>query len=208
MDDSTLEALRNTLRAAPRSRELALILIRACLERADSARTREILAEACIDSGPWSESERRELARAWLLAEDAESALEHLDGKEPETAILRAQALSRTGDLAQGLAAYREAVRANPALEDRALEARLTAQVVSFDAARRAAARKVTQDANDNTDASEVVRLLMPEMERITFVDVGGLDEIKKQIHRRIILPFQKPSLFQRHGRRMRRPFL
>ncbi|HSC07758.1 MAG TPA: AAA family ATPase [Steroidobacteraceae bacterium] len=202
MDDSTLEALRNTLRATPRSRELALILIRACLERADPARTREILAEARIDSKPWPESERRELARAWLLAEDAESALEHLDGQEPETAILRAQALSRTGDLARGLAEYREAVKTNPALEDRALEARLTAQVVSFDAARRSAARKVTQDANDNTDASEVVRLLMPEMERVTFADVGGLDEIKKQIHRRIILPFQKPSLFQRFRRK------
>jgi SpoVK/Ycf46/Vps4 family AAA+-type ATPase len=31
---------------------------------------------------------------------------------------------------------------------------------------------------------------------------VGGLEEVKKQIHRRIILPFQKPSLFQKFGRR------
>ena len=202
MDDSTLEALRKTLRAAPHSRELALILIRACLERGDAARTREILEEARLDAHTWPESERRELARAWLLAAVAERAIEVLEGEEPETAILRAQVLSRTGDLARGLAEYRAAVKANPALEDRALEARLTAQVVQFDAARRAAARKVTQDANDDTDASEVVRLLMPELERVTFADVGGLDDIKKQIHRRIILPFQKPSLFQRFRRK------
>ena len=202
MDDSTLEALRNTLRAAPQNRELALIVVRACLERGDAARARDVLSEARLDTHAWPESERRELARAWLLAEDAECALEVLDGVEPETALLRAHALSRTGDLAQGLTEYRDAVKANPALEDRALEARLTAQVVSFDAARRAAARKVTQEANDDTDQSEVVRLLMPEMERVTFADVGGLDEIKKQIHRRIILPFQKPSLFQRFRRK------
>ncbi|HSD74716.1 MAG TPA: ATP-binding protein [Steroidobacteraceae bacterium] len=202
MDDSTLEALRKTLRAAPHSRELALIVIRACLERGDAARTREILEEARLDARAWPESERRELARAWLLAAVAERAIEVLEGEEPETAILRAQVLSRTGDLARGLAEYRAAVKANPALEDRALEARLTAQVVQFDAARRAAARKVTQDANDDTDASEVVRLLMPELERVTFADVGGLDDIKKQIHRRIILPFQKPSLFQRFRRK------
>ena len=30
----------------------------------------------------------------------------------------------------------------------------------------------------------------------MTFADVGGLDEIKAQIEKRIILPFQKPSLF------------
>jgi hypothetical protein len=40
MDDSTLEALRQALRATPQNRELALILIRACLERADAARGR------------------------------------------------------------------------------------------------------------------------------------------------------------------------
>ncbi len=202
MDDSTLEALRKTLRADPRNRELALILIRACLERADAARARDILAEAHIDGRAWPESDRRELGRAWLLAEDAQRALEMLAGEEPDTAVLRAHAFTRTGDLAQGLAEYRRAVKANPALEDRALEARLTAQVVPFDAARRAAARKVTQDANDDTDASEVVRLLLPETERVTFADVGGLDDIKKQIHKRIILPFQKPSLFQRFRRK------
>jgi SpoVK/Ycf46/Vps4 family AAA+-type ATPase len=30
------------------------------------------------------------------------------------------------------------------------------------------------------------------------FADVGGLEDVKKEIHRRIILPFQKPALFER----------
>jgi transitional endoplasmic reticulum ATPase len=37
----------------------------------------------------------------------------------------------------------------------------------------------------------------------VTFADVGGLDEIKRQIEKRIILPFQKPSLFARFKKRV-----
>jgi SpoVK/Ycf46/Vps4 family AAA+-type ATPase len=35
-----------------------------------------------------------------------------------------------------------------------------------------------------------------------TFADVGGLEDVKRQIHRRIIAPREKPGLFQRFGRR------
>ncbi|MEM8964483.1 MAG: ATP-binding protein, partial [Acidobacteriota bacterium] len=55
----------------------------------------------------------------------------------------------------------------------------------------------------DETDELEVERLLITESERVTFASVGGLEAIKKQIHRRIILPFQKPSLFQRFKKRV-----
>jgi transitional endoplasmic reticulum ATPase len=34
-----------------------------------------------------------------------------------------------------------------------------------------------------------------------TFADVGGLEEVKKAIHRTIILPFQRPELYERYGR-------
>ena len=36
----------------------------------------------------------------------------------------------------------------------------------------------------------------------ITFDDVGGLDDVKKAIHRTIILPYQRPELYERYGRR------
>jgi len=36
---------------------------------------------------------------------------------------------------------------------------------------------------------------------RTTFDDVGGLDEVKKTIHRTIILPFQRPDLYLKYGR-------
>ncbi|HOM72891.1 MAG TPA: ATP-binding protein [Armatimonadota bacterium] len=35
----------------------------------------------------------------------------------------------------------------------------------------------------------------------VTFSEVGGLDDIKKVIHRKIILPFQRPDLYQKYGK-------
>ena len=37
---------------------------------------------------------------------------------------------------------------------------------------------------------------------RTLFSDVGGLTAVKKQIERKIILPFRQPSLFKRFGRK------
>jgi transitional endoplasmic reticulum ATPase len=37
---------------------------------------------------------------------------------------------------------------------------------------------------------------------KVTFADVGGLDEPKKAIHRTIVLPFQRPDLYLKYGRR------
>ncbi len=35
----------------------------------------------------------------------------------------------------------------------------------------------------------------------MTFAEVGGLDDVKKSIHRTIILPFQRPDLYAKYGR-------
>ncbi len=42
----------------------------------------------------------------------------------------------------------------------------------------------------------------MRQEKLLSFADVGGLDDVKRQIHRRIIAPREKPGLFQRFGRR------
>ncbi len=43
---------------------------------------------------------------------------------------------------------------------------------------------------------------LLEEQLRTTFEDVGGLDAVKKTVHRSIILPFQRPDLYLKYGRR------
>jgi len=202
MDSAVFDSLRSALRASPNNRELALVVLRAALERDDPTLVREVLGELKLDPSGLAEPERREFARAYLSLEEPVRALDWLGGDASETLILKARAHCLTGQLEEGRVAYRAAIAANPALEDRALSAELDSKVIRLDTARQGSGRKVTQDANDDTDDSEIVRLLHPETERVMFADVGGLEGVKKQIHRRIILPFQKPSLFQRFRRK------
>ncbi len=122
-----------------------------------------------------------------------------------EILIVKARALLALERQRQGLECYRAAVAENAALEDMTLRDRLTLKVRSFP---RAGAEQDDKPrlrvvSNDDTDDLETVRLLMPDEERVTFKDVGGLDAIKRQIRKKIILPFQKPSLFKRFKKRV-----
>jgi transitional endoplasmic reticulum ATPase len=40
------------------------------------------------------------------------------------------------------------------------------------------------------------------EETQVTFADVGGLEGVKKTIHRMIVLPIQRPDLFKKYGKR------
>jgi len=40
------------------------------------------------------------------------------------------------------------------------------------------------------------------ERERMTFADVGGLDQLKETIRLRIVLPFERPEVFEAYGKR------
>src|SRR6185436_19330713 len=105
--------------------------------------------------------------------------------------LVRARALHAQGDQPAALAAYQAAVDANPTLEDRDLRALLAASIKVHDGD----GPRLRLVSNDDTDRSEIDRLLHPAQPPITFADVGGLDEIKTQNEKRIILPFQKPAL-------------
>jgi len=202
MDNSTFESLRSAFKSSPDNRDLFAVVLHAALERADLEALRELLNGRRPDAQALPEAARRDCASAHLLLDEPQRALAWLTDDASESLIVKARAHCRLGELEQGRAAYRAAIAANPALEDRALEAELASKVVRLDGARQNSARKVTHVANDDTDEDEVVRLLHPESERVTFADVGGLEHIKRHIHRRIVLPFQKPSLFQRFRRK------
>jgi SpoVK/Ycf46/Vps4 family AAA+-type ATPase len=118
----------------------------------------------------------------------------------PDNATLRDTIVRMLGDdRARALAAYEAAVRDNPTLEDRALRAHLGA---SEPLPAPADGPRLRVLSNDDTDASEADRLLHPEPKRVTFADVGGLDAVKDQITKRIVLPFHKPALFAKFKRK------
>ena len=202
MDDNTLASLRNALLASPDNRELRMVLVRAHLSRGEPAAAAELLES--IEPGDLAMTDRVTAAGALVEAGDADRALRFAEGDEPPAAMLlaRARALLGLERLAEGLAAYDAAVAAEPALEDRDLRVRLAANVREF-AGAGGTPRRLRVISNDDTDAEDVARLLVPENDTVTFAEVGGLGAIKRQIHKRIILPYQKPSLFQRFKKRV-----
>jgi len=59
----------------------------------------------------------------------------------------------------------------------------------------------VARTAIDPEEPAPAVAAHVPD-EETRFVDVGGLEAVKKAIHRTIVLPFQRPDLYERYGRR------
>ena len=200
MDDQTLASLKTALAASPQNRELRLVLVRAHLDRDEPGPAYELLRE--IPPASLVDPEQRLLAaRVCLEAGHPEAALEHAAGDDPKALLLQARALLALERRTEGRQRYDAAVARSPALEDLDLRNQLTANVRTFP--EREDRPRLRVISNDDTDQSEVKRLLVPPEETVKFAEVGGLDEIKEQIRRRIILPFQKPSLFQRFKKRV-----
>ncbi len=200
MDDATFESLKTAYLVTPDNQALLSVLLRAFLARGEATEGYVFFVESDI-SAIDDPAARLTVARICLASEHAEDALLYADGDSAESLMVRAGALADLTRIDEGRAAYERAVALNPALEDRALLARLTGQVRMF-TAQRQGGPKLTVISNDDTATMEVDRLIEPELERVTFAQVAGLDVVKEQVRRKIILPFHKPSLFQRFKKR------
>ena len=110
-------------------------------------------------------------------------------------------ALLHLGRAGEAMSRYRAAVAANPALEQPELLATIEREggpmtnVVSFNSPRRESV------APESDEVAEARLSFVPAESDIRFADVGGHDDVKRQIARRIIAPFQKPTLFARFRR-------
>jgi SpoVK/Ycf46/Vps4 family AAA+-type ATPase len=78
----------------------------------------------------------------------------------------------------------------------------------------RERANALVEKPTEEAAPSNVLRLLKgggeggeadvrPVRETLRFSDVGGLDEVKEEIRMKIIVPFQRPDLFRRYGKRV-----
>ncbi|ALN85031.1 ATP-binding protein [Lysobacter capsici] len=206
MPDTSLDDLLAALAASPQNPALRMLVVNACLAEADPDALTRALELAGDDL--LNDPTQRDAAVRVLLQHGRDELVARIapdDSAAALFALARLRLADGDRDSARGL--YQQAVALNPALEDAALANELAGKVISFANAKRQQSEGLRPGAqaslaNDDTDADDVARLLQPPQARIAFADVGGLDEVKHQIRRRIITPFLKPSLFERFKRR------
>ncbi len=199
MDDATLASLEAALRVSPDNEQLISVLLQAYLDTDQPSRGLALIDDTKV---PFTEPALRLLAaRVALESAAPELALDYAQEDSGESLLVRARALLALERREEGRASYEAGVAKNPTLEDPALRTALNSRVRAFGMTSGGARLRVV--SNDDTDDTEVHRLLMPREDKVTFADVGGLDDIKSAIRKRIILPFQKPSLFERFKKRI-----
>jgi len=199
MDDATLDSLLRALEAAPDNGALVATVLRARLAREEAEQAFRLVRDR--DAAFFAtDADRTLAARVCRLNGDPARAHAFVKDASSGDALLElAYACASLDKIPEGQRAYRAAVDANATLDDPPLAARLWAKDVAG-VPGRARLRVI---ANDDTARTEAARILKNEPQRVTFADVGGLEAVKEQIRKRIILPFQKPSLYQRFRKKV-----
>ncbi|HEX8261357.1 MAG TPA: ATP-binding protein [Allosphingosinicella sp.] len=205
---STNPAIDALLSAFSASADPRLLLSALDLAEQDSERRAVIAASLGAPGAELDAPARERLARAALDMGDALDAVA-LCGEDPALLAVRVDALLVAGRAVEAETVYRAAVAADPLLEDPAIDSRLeeakaaepamASNIIGF----AQAARGLRGADRSEREEEAAARALFAEPGgAVRFADVGGLDEVKKQISRRIVTPFRKPSLFAKYRRK------
>ncbi|GAA3968332.1 ATP-binding protein [Allohahella marinimesophila] len=188
MDQSTLNSLVSAFDAAP-SPHLAKVILLAYLSRHEPQKALRFVD--ALDPTP-DDSEVLEIAGAVASASDEALLDTYADTLKGPQFTLLIEALLDKGHGREARTLYLKAARKDPGIRSDELDARLELQDT-----------KTKLKIVEKTDFAEVTQLSRYRQATTTFDDVVGLVNIKKQIHKKIILPFQKPSLFQRFKKKV-----
>lgn len=155
--------------------------------------------QEALESAPDSHPLRLMLAEALTQAGQTEAAIGHYE------ILLNADKLPREGLVVAG----ELVLRVNrPDLAERCLAKALERGIIEGTAALRAkldawyVEQGMVRVQLPLAPASRAVPADVEQPLSVTFADVGGLAEVKKLIHRLIILPQMRPELYQRYGRK------
>lgn len=188
-----LQGLILAYRAAP-SAELAKIIVFGYLDRDDVEAGLAYLKDL---SRPLQNTDAARLVKMLIQKKHAQLAIPVLDRGIPEQALLMVRCMLETEQVSAAGELYRDTIEKHPELQQPDLDEHFQY------AARNEVNEKPKLRVVEKIDMATVVDLTRYKAPVTDFSDVVGLSDIKKQIHKKIILPFQKPSLFQRFKKRV-----
>jgi SpoVK/Ycf46/Vps4 family AAA+-type ATPase len=151
---------------------------------------KEALADAFYRQGKNSES----LALVETLVKDPSASA--------VTFVLYARLLSAAGDHRTAKAMYQRAIDMDPTVEDAELSDR-------FDIHPKPEPSSVDFDEDDDSDSRQRAAWeapteppeLLAERPKITFADVGGMDEVKEEVRLKIIYPLTHAEMYKAYGK-------
>lgn len=199
MDENILKGLEESLSSSPDNVALRFMLVQGYFTNSDFQKALEVLNSASPDVIQ-KEQDLLLAAKVCIANDQGVQALQYLNSDAAEFQLQKARAYFQLNDLEEARKAYLLAIKDNKTLEDTELSAKLELENVVVGQPERVKLRVIS---NDDTDDIEVSRILEPRATKVTFADVGGLEQVKKQIRKKIITPFQKPSLFERFKKKI-----
>jgi AAA+ superfamily predicted ATPase len=113
--------------------------------------------------------------------------------------IASARARHQRGQHKEALADYDRAVSLDPQLAEPALK-----DALIRDASDPRARFRVVSGGGPNPEPAQSAAIPDTSVaDRVTFADVGGLDELKEKIRMRIVYPFSNPEMFKAFGKKI-----
>jgi SpoVK/Ycf46/Vps4 family AAA+-type ATPase len=206
LDKQTLDGLRAAFSSAP-SAELAVILVKQLMTEGFDA-----ISDYVSHLRPPIESGFGGMLAEILYNHKKISELERLaDPSQAEQAVWLVRAYLDQGKKADARKLYQTIIKQDASVESDGLTNALLDGNVDNDVDTDADTDTDAQHANERpklrvvekNEVAEVADLVRYRQSTTNFDDVVGLTEIKKQVHKKIILPFQKPSLFQRFRKKI-----
>jgi AAA+ superfamily predicted ATPase len=194
---SEINDLIEAARAAPRSSAILRALLRAAADAVDPSPVFAYLA--AVDPAGF-DGQSRNAAAAFLANYNQHSGvLNWTDGSDAPSLVMRARSALALGRTAEAHEAYAAAIGKDETSRADDLD------VALIERAAQSTSGTVVQlhpHLKPVPGGEGKVERALDKRPRVTFADIGGLEDVKAQIRRKIILPFEKKSLFDRFRKR------
>jgi transitional endoplasmic reticulum ATPase len=208
---SKLDSLREALVVSPENIPLLLLFGQACLDELSFQEARAAF-DRILQSDPPHAQAKLGIARGLYLSGNISEAVvraEALTKANPSFAeawMLLSRLAIAEGD--RGLAAqyYQKAIRLSPSLSDPAIEEDIQiGQPTTSPAPVTSLASDVEPDTWALMSGLETESDSLPDIQKpkVSFANVGGMEDIKEEIRMKIIYPLQNRALFKAYGKKL-----